>query len=360
MLKTLDRYIIRKYLSSFFFISLVFSLIAIVIDFSEKVDDYLEDDIPAEAFLFDYYLNYIPYINSLLWPLYALIAVIFFTSRMAYNSEIISIFNSGVSFYRMMVPYLVSATIIAGMHFFGNHYIIPESNKGRIEFENTYIWKNNFENKTKDIHLFLNESEKIYIRRYSVRDSLGYDVTLEQFKDGALVSKLIGNRMEWNTEQQKWRIKNYRIRVMDGLEEEIIQGKSIDTTLAIFPADLERRDNLKEAMTTPELLSFIDNEKKRGTGSHQKFEVERYRRTAEPFTIFILTLIGMAVASRKVRGGMGLHLALGAGLGGSYIFLSKFSMTFSTNAGLPPQIGVWVPNFIFIIITIYLLIKAQK
>ena len=190
-----------------------------------------------------------------------------------------------------------------------------------------------------------------------IRDS---DMTLEQFKDGALVSKLFGNRIQWNSEKQKWTIKNYRIRTIDGLEEKIIKGKLIDTTLAITPADLERRDNLKEAMTTPELIAFIDNEKRRGTGSHQKFEVERHRRSAEPFTIFILTLIGMAVASRKVRGGMGLHLALGAGLGGSYIFLSKFSMTFSTNAGLPPQIGVWVPNLVFILITIFLVFKAQK
>ena len=360
MIKTIDRYIIGKYLSTFFFLSLIFSLIAIVIDFSEKIDDYLEDDIPIGGLIGDYYLNYIPYINGLLWPLFSLIAVIFFTSRMAYNSEIISMYNSGASFFRMMVPYLVAAGLIAGLHFLGNHYIIPEGNKERIDFENTYIWKHNYDNKSKHIHLFLNETDKLYFRRFQIKDSTGIDLTLEKIVDGKLVSKLTAQRATWNNKKKCWSLSNYRIRNIGKVKEELIQGAQMDTVLALVPGDLARRDNLKETMTTKELVEYINSERKRGIGNVEKFEVERYRRSADPFSIIILTIIGLAVASRKVRGGMGLHLALGAGLGGAFIFLSKFSTTFSVNAGLPAEIGVWVPNIIFTIVTLGLIIKAQK
>ncbi len=360
MLKTIDRYIIRKFLSTFFFLALIFSLIAIVIDFSEKIDDYMEEDIPISGLLGDYYLNYIPYINGLLWPLFSLIAVIFFTSRMAYNSEIISVYNAGASFFRMMVPYLAAAGLIAGLHYMGNHYIIPEGNKSRIDFENTYIWKHNYENKSKHIHIFLNETDKLYFRRFQIKDSTGIDMTLEKMIDGKLVSKLNAQRASWNTEKQSWSLKNYRIRNIGPIKETLIQGSELDTVLAVVPGDLARRDNLKESMTTNELIEYIDSERKRGIGNVQKFEVERYRRSADPFSIIILTIIGMAIASRKVRGGMGLHLALGAGLGGTFIFLSKFSTTFSINAGLPAEIGVWVPNIIFSVVTIILIFKAQK
>lgn len=360
MLKTIDRYIIRKYLSTFFFLALIFSLIAIVIDFSEKIDDYLEDDIPISGMIWDYYLNYIPYINGLLWPLFSLIAVIFFTSRMAYNSEIISVFNAGASFFRMMVPYLFSAFVVAGIHFIGNHYIIPQGNKDRIDFENTYIWKHNYENKSKHIHLFLNETDKLYFRRFQIKDSTGIDMTLEKMVNGKLVSKLTAKQAAWNSKKECWTLKNYRIRNIGPIKEQLIQGTKLDTVLAVVPGDLARRDNLKETMTTSELIEYINSEKKRGVGNVQKFEVERYRRSADPFSIIILTIIGMAVASRKVRGGMGLHLALGAALGGAFIFLSKFSTTFSINAGLPPEIGVWVPNIIFTVITLFLILKAQK
>ncbi len=340
--------------------ALIFSLIAVVIDFSEKIDDFIEEDIPSGAIFWDYYLNYIPFINGLLWPLYALITTIFFTSRMAYNSEIISMIGGGVSFYRLVVPYMFSAAVVAGLHFGANHYLIPEGNKARTNFENTYIWKHNYDNKTKDIHMFLDDSTKIYIRRYSIRDSVGHDFTIEKIKDNQLKSKLIAPRIQWRGKEGKWRISNYRVRYINGMDESLVDGTKMDTMLAFTPADIERRDNLKEAMTTPELKVFIDRERQRGAENYEKYEVERHRRSAEPFSIFILTLIGLAVASRKVRGGMGLHLALGAGLGGMYIFLSKFSMTFSTNAGLPPQIGVWIPNLIFMTVTLWLIARAQK
>ena len=362
MFKTIDRYIIRKYLSTFFFCAAIFSILAIAIDFSDKVDDYLEDEIPARAFIFDFYLNFIPHINGLIWPVYAILSVIFFTSRMAYNSEIISIFNSGTSFYRMMWPYFVSASIVAGMHFVGNHYVIPNANKGRTQFENTYIWKYNLESKTKDIHMYLSDSVKMYMRRYSVRDSLAFDFTLEEIVDHKLKSKLFATRAEWQSDIGKWRLKNYRIRTIsdNGMYETLTSGKQIDSTLNVHPNDLERRSNLREAMTTPEIVTFVNNEKKRGAKGYKLFLVERYRRSADAFTVFILTFIGMAIAARKIRGGMGFQLALAAGIGAIYVFLSKFSMTFSTSGNWPPQIGCWIPNIIFIFVVIVLVVRAQK
>ncbi len=361
MFKTLDRYIIRKYLTTFFFTAMIFSLIAVVIDFSEKIDDFIEGDIPTGAIFWDYYLNYVPFINGLLWPLYALITTIFFTSRMAYNSEIISMIGGGMSFYRLARPYLFSALVVAGIHYASNHYLIPRGNKARTAFENTYIWTNNYDNKTKDIHMFVDDSTKIYIRRYSLPDSTGHDFTIERLRpNNELQYKLFAARVKWNGITGKWQVSNYRIRHIDGLTERLEHGVKMDTMLNFTPGDIERRDNLKEAMTTPEMKIFIEREKQRGSEYYDKFEVEVHRRSAEPFTIFILTLIGLSVASRKVRGGMGLHLALGAGLGGMYIFLSKFSTTFSTNAGLPPAIGVWIPNLIFIAVTLWLIWRAQK
>ncbi|MEM7102543.1 MAG: LptF/LptG family permease [Bacteroidota bacterium] len=362
MLKTLDKYIIKKYLTTFFYCVMIFSIVAVAIDFSEKVDDYIEDNIPIKSFIKDYYVNYIPHINGLLWPVYAMLTVIFFTSRMAYNSEIISIFNAGTSFYRLMWPYFIAGAIVSALHLFGNHFVIPHANKGRVHFENTYIWKFNYEGKTKDIHMYLNDSIKMYMRRYSVRDSLAYDFTLEEFENSKLKSKLFAARAEYQKEEQIWRLRNYRVRTIspDGMYETLTSGKVLDTMLNVAPGDLERRDNMKETMTTPELVKFINAEKKRGARGLTVFEVERHRRTADAFTVFILTFIGMAVASRKVRGGMGLHLAIGAGLSASYVFLSKFSMTFSTSGNWPPAIGVWIPNIIFVFVIIVLIVRAQK
>lgn len=362
MLKTIDKYIIKKYLRTFFFCALIFSILAIAIDFSDKVDDYLEEDFPGRAFVFDYYFNFIPYINGLIWPVYAILAVIFFTSRMAYNSEVITIFNSGTSFYRMMWPYFLTAAILAGLHFVGNHYFIPKANKGRTAFENTYIWKTNIVSSTKDIHMFLSDSVKMYMRRYSIRDSMAYDFTLEEIVDHKLKSKLFATRAEWQTDKKKWSLKNYRIRTIneDGMYETLVSGKKIDSTLNVHPNDLERRTNHKEAMTTAEIITFVKNEKKRGATSYKIYEVERYRRSADAFTVFILTFIGMAIAARKIRGGMGFQLALAAGIGAVYVFLSKFSTTFSTSGNWPPEIGVWIPNIIFIFVVIGLVVKAQK
>ena len=362
MLKKIDLYIIKKYLSTFLFTVLIFTMIAVIIDFADKVEDFIEEDCTMGEILFDYYLNYVPYINGLLLPLYALISVIFFTSRMAYNSEIISILNAGVSFGRIIRPYLIAALLITGFHLLANHYIIPTSNKTRLDFEHTYIWKYSDKGKINNVHIFTDPTQKVYIKHYRKRDTTTREFRVEKIVDNQLVSVLKGKNGKWAGPPGKWELADYEKRTFNKSKEEIINGagKKIVLDLNLTPEDFVRYQNQKEMMTTPELRDGIASDKRRGIGSSKEYEFEAARRTAEPFTILILTLIGVAVASRKVRGGMGLHLALGVALGASYIFLSKFSSTFATEESLPVLLGAWIPNLIFGVIAIILIFKAQK
>lgn len=360
MLKTLDKYIIRKYLSTFFFTLLIFSLIVMVIDFSEKVDDFIEEKLSAITVLTQYYANNIPYLNGLLFPLYVLISVIFFTSRMAYNSEIISILNSGVSFNRLARPYIISAAFLMSLLLVANHLILPEGNKKLIAFENKYIFKHDQDSKQKNVHLFIDPENKIYFHTYNVYNNTGSEFALETIKDGKLISRLNANRAEWVDSTGQWRLYNYFSRTFLENREIIDKGALLDTTINLLPEDLQRRNNLRYTMTTPELQEFLKRERQRGMGKYNLYELEMHRRTSEPFSIIILTLIGMAIAARKVRGGIGFHLAMGAGIGGMFIILSKFATTFSTNANLPTLLGQWIPNIIFIFITWFIISRAQK
>ncbi len=362
MLKSLDKYILRKFLMTFLFTVLIFTLIAVVIDISDKISEFFEEDVTFYEIIVDYYINWIPYIITQLIPLYVLIAVIFFTSRMAYDSEIISVLNAGVSFGRMMRPYLVGSILIAGFHLFANHFLVPKGNKTRLDFEHTYIWKKSDKAKTNDIHMFIGPDEKIFIRRYRKKDVEAVDFRIEYFKNDELVKLLKAKKAKWLSPPNFWQLDKYEIRTFDGLKESILveHGEKLDTTINMYPEDFVRYLNQKEMMTSPELQEFIDLERARGLGNTKVFEIEIHKRTAEPIASIILTLIGMAVAARKVRGGMGLHLAIGMALGALFIFLSKFSKTFSTNQDLPAVLGVWIPNIIFLVVAFFLISKAQK
>lgn len=361
-MKKLDRYIIGKYLTTFFFVVLIFTLIAVVIDFSDKVDEFISKPITAWQILSEYYINFIPYINGLLWPLYAMIAVIFFTSRLAYNSEIISIFGAGVSFQRLTIPYLVAAVVISGLHLVANHYVIPKGNKERLRFEYAYIWEGHDKSKSSNIHMFLSPETKVYVRYYSRKDTVARDFRLETYDGLELRHLLKAKRAEWRGDSVGWQLVDFEQRSFKGLNEtlKIGRGEKLDTLINLVPADFVRFSSQREMMTTPELQEFINIERARGLGNTKLYEIEIHRRTAEPFTIIILTLIGLAVASRKVRGGMGLHLAIGIALGAIFIFMSKFSITFATNKALSAWLGVWIPNLFFSMVAVYLLVKAQK
>ena len=317
MIKKLDIYIIRKYLGTFFFTCLLFSLIALVIDFSDKVGKFLGGEAPTDKIIFDYYFNFIPWINSLLWSLFGLISVIYFTSRMAKNTEIIPIYSSGISFYRLLRPYLLTSSLLTLGMMAANHYILPQANKERLEFERTYIWKSHDKGKYENVHLFIDEDTKVFVRFFRKRDTSITDLRLEQYDGESLQFILKAKSAKWISDPYRWQLKNYEIRRFAGMNEEYIErtGSTLDTTIAISIEDFRDYLHGETTMTTPEIRRFIQKERKRGVYLTKKHEIEIYRRTADPFSIFILTLIGFAVASRKVRGGMGLHLAIGIGIG---------------------------------------------
>jgi len=361
-MKILDWYIIKKYLSTFFFTMMLITMIAITINYFEQVDRFMNSNLTFKEIMTGYYLHFVPWINGLLWPLFALLAVIFFTSRMAKNSEIISMLSAKISYGRFLRPYMIAAGFLATLLWIGNNYIIPKSNKLKNEFEGEYIRTSSKTNLSNNIHFWLSPNEKVYIRSYSSRDSTGRTFRLEHYKNNELSYMLKSNKLTFVDSSKLWRVEDYEERYFDGLNERIINhtGVVLDTALAFVPNDFTRYTKQMEMMNTTDLREFLKYEQDKGLDSGKKYKIELYRRSADPCTIFILTLIGVSVASRKVRGGMGFHLAAGVVIGAIFVILSKFSTTFSTNLNLPPGIGVWIPNILFSLIAIYLLRGAQK
>lgn len=362
MLKRIDWYIIKKFLKTFFFTVFIFLMIAVAIDFSEKVEKFIESPISKKEIWLLYYPTFMLFISGLLWPLFILVAVIFFTSRMASNSEIISIFNAGVSFRRLLRPYLVAGLFLAGIHYISNSYLIPQGNKIRLDIEHAYLYKNNDKGKKHDVHLFVAPNTKVFVNDYRKKDSTIRNFRLEHFKDGRIDYLLKANPAEWLGPPNKWRLKNYEIRTLNGMHEtlELHRGESIDTTINFSPDDFVDFISQQAMLTSPELRSLISKRTERGAGGVEKYEIELYKRSAEPFTIIILILIGVAISARKVRGGIGLHLAIGMGIGAMLVLLSKFVAVFANSQLISPLLGVWIPNIIFGVVAIYLVKKAQN
>ncbi len=361
-MKILDWYIIKKYLSTFFFTMMLITMIAITIDYFERVDKFINAELSAKEIIMEYYLHFVPWINGLLWPLFALLAVIFFTSRMAKNSEIISILSAKVSYARFIRPYMIAGGILALLLWVGNNYVIPKSNRLKNEFESEYIYKSAKTTLNHNIHFWLSPTEKVYIRSYTTSDSSGRTFRLERFVDNKLVYALKANKIKFIGLPNKWKLEGYEIRTFNDMSENLIlkPTEHKDTTFSFVPKDFTRYTKQMEMMNTSDLREFLKYEQEKGLNSGKKYSIELYRRTADPFTIFILTLIGVSVASRKVRGGMGFHLAAGVVIGAVFVIISKFSMTFSTNLALPPGIGVWIPNMFFSVVAFFLVKNAQK
>lgn len=362
MLKRIDRYIISKYLKTFVFAILIFTAIAMVIDFSEKVSKFIEKPVTAYQVLTQYYLPFIPWINGLLFPIYALITVVFVSSRMAYNAEVISILGAGVSFWRYLRPFVIAAGLVTGIHLVGNHVFIPQGNAVLKTFENEYISSRHVKNKSRHVHIFIGPETKVYVRYYRNRDTSGTDFRMERFEGVELVELISAKTIEWLGPPNQWRLRNYEIhRFRDSTEELVIHNRgSLDTSFNLYPEDFVWLSNQKEMMTTGDLTRFMQKEQDKGITATKSYAIEVHRRTAEPFTILILTVLGASIASRKVRGGMGVHLAMGIILGACFIFLSKFAITFATNPNVPAMLGVWIPNLSFSILTMYFLSKAQR
>jgi len=359
-LKKLDLYILKKFLGTFFFsITLILS-ISVVFDLTEKIDDFLEKEAPLRAIVFDYYKNFIPYFGNLFTPLFVFISVIFFTSKMAYNTEIIAILSSGVSFRRMMYPYFLGALIISLLSFYLSGYVIPPANKVRLHFENKYV-KNRRETGLKNMHMQIEPGVFVYMGNYYSYNDRGEYFDLEKFDGKRLKLKLSSRSIKYDTLTGRWTLRSYTRRELIDDEHQIITvGTKMDTVIDIKPSDFKEERNYYEMMTNDQLDDYINEQRRRGVGNIEEFLIEKYRRVASPFAAFILTLIGVSLASRKVRGGMGLHIGIGITLSFSYIMFMTLSTTFAVNGNMNPLLAVWLPNIVFAMIGIYLYMKAPK
>ena len=360
-MKILDRYIISKFLGTFFYAIALIISVAIVFDFSEKVDDFLQRDAPAKAIIFEYYFNFVPYFINLFSPLFTFIAVVFFTSKMASDTEIVAILTSGISFNRMLRPYLVAATVLAILSFLLINFIIPPANKTRLDFEERYV-RNPYFNREYNIHRQTGPGTFIYFESYNNQRNIGYKFSLEHIdkETGEMKYKLMADMISWDTIQRKWKLDNYFYRTIDHLNEKIVSGVSMDTLFNFYPDEFGKRINNIETMNYFELNDFIEEEKFKGSENVVHSEIEKHKRIALPFATFILTIIGVSIASRKVRGGIGLHIGLGLLISFTYILFMQVSNTFATNAGLSPFIATWIPNIIYLFLGIYLLKKSPK
>jgi lipopolysaccharide export system permease protein len=356
----IDLYIIKKFLGTFFFAITIIVFITIIFDLSEKLDEFLENKAPVKAIIFDYFINFIPYFVAQIAPLFTFIAVIFFTSRMAYNTEIIAILSSGTSFNRLLLPYFISALVIIVSNIYLNNFVIPHSNVERFAFEEKYYHAGPKNFREKNVHKQIEPGIFVYLESYSNINDYGRKFSIEKIDSGQLVSKLMSNDIRWDSTKQKWTVRNYMIRNYNNNKQEIITGISLDTTLNMKPEEFRMRDNSIEALDVRELKNYITTQKLQGASNISALLVEKYRRIAVPFSTIILTLIGVSVSSRKVRGGIGMHIAIGLLISTSYILFMKFSSQFAIGGSFPPLVAVWLPNLIYSFIAYYLYKMAPK
>ena len=359
-LKRLDRYIIVKFLGTYFFAIALIISIAVVFDINENIDRFINNRAPLKAIIFDYYLNFIPYYTNLFSPLFVFIAVIFFTSKLAENSEIIAMFSTGMSFKRLMYPYMISAACIALVTYVLSTEVIPTGSVTRLRFESIYKKKKS-DTYARNIQLEVDSGVIAYMERYEDYNKTGYRFSLDKFESHQLVSHMTARRITYDTTAvHKWTVKDYMIREMKGMKETITRGDRLDTIINMEPQDFLITRGQQETMTSPQLHSYIQKQKQRGFANIKIFEVEYHRRIATSFAAFILTVIGVSLSSQKRKGGMGLHLGIGIALSFSYILFQTISSTFAINGNVPASIAVWIPNVLYLFIAIYLYRKAPK
>ena len=359
-IRKIDWYIIKKFLGTYFFsIALIIS-IAVVFDVNEWIDNFINNKAPVKAIIFDYYANFIPYFSNLFSPLFVFISVIFFTSKLAENSEIIAMMSTGLSFKRLLRPYMISAAIIAIMTYGMGAYVIPKGNVTRLNFEDRYKKKKKQEY-VRNVQVEVDSGVIAYMERYENYNKTAYRFSLDKFVDKKLVSHLTARSATYDTTTvHKWTLKNYMIREMDGMKETITKGDRLDSIIKMEPQDFLIMKGQQETMTSTELSEYIARQKRRGFANIKEFEIEYHKRIAMSFASFILTVIGVALSSRKVKGGMGVNIGIGLILSFTYILFSTISSTFATNGDMSPRLAVWIPNILYLFIAIYLYTKAPK
>jgi len=352
MIKKLDWYLIKKFVGTFVYALLIMAVIASVIDYSEKVKDFVKHK-PTTMDVLGYYQNFIPHIIALLFALFIFIATIFFTSKLAYKSEIIAILATGASFNRFLRPYFIGGGFLCILFLIANHWFIPKANKKRIDFENNFVHEK-VSYSDHNVHLRLSPNLYVYVQNYDYTTNTGFRFSSEKVDGILLLEKTTAERVSYDSVKKIWTLYNVVVRKNDGLKEDLKLLPELKVAYPFVPKDLYEDDAVKETLTTPELNQYIEREKLRGRESLNVYYIEKYRRTAQPAAGFILVIIGACIASTKVRGGSGLHLAIGILVSAIYMLLLQLSQTFSIKAELNPLIAVWIPNFIFGVIAFVL------
>jgi lipopolysaccharide export system permease protein len=358
MLKKIDIYIIRKFLGTFLLSIALIMSITIILDITEKIDKFFDKHAPLNAIIFDYYLNLIPYYFNMLYPLFTFISVIFFTSKLAGNSEIIAIQSCGVSYNRLLRPYMISAGLIAVFAFVLSGYIIPPANKTRLNFEDQYIKKFKTSNVT-NVQLEVQNGEILYIQNFESSTNMGYHISIEKFDGKKLMSRLTAETIKWDT-LHKWTVENYTIREFNGMREKLSNGTKLDTIINIQPEELFVTVQESPQMNNTQLAKYINRQRERGVGNIKAFEDEYYKRFTMPLAAFILTIMGVSLSAKKVRGGTGINLGIGLALSSAYVLFSTFSTSFSVNGSMSSLLAAWLPNIVFSLIALYFYRKAPR
>lgn len=352
----IDWYIIRKFLGTYIFAIILILAITVMFDINEKLDSFIKA--PLKATVFDYFMNFLPYFANQFSPLFTFIAVIFFTSKLAGHSEIIAMLSAGISYKRLMRPYLISAAVIAAATFVLSSYVIPPANVKRIAYTNKYV-KDKSVDYGANIILQVAPGEIAYMSRYDNNTKSGSQFSLDSFDGKILTSRLTARVIEYDTLYQ-WRVRDYVIREFKDNREFIRSGYELDTIIPIEPRDFLISKNDHETLTTPALRDYVNRQKERGVANIQSFEIELHRRYAMCAAAFILTIIGVSLSSRKVKGGMGLSLAIGLVLAFSYILFQGVTSSFAVSGLTSPMVAMWIPNIVFAIIAVFLYRRASN
>ncbi|MBR3730106.1 MAG: LptF/LptG family permease [Bacteroidales bacterium] len=359
-MKKIDAYIFKKYLGTFFFAISMLILVVIIFDVSENIDSFLKHNAPWQKVVVDYYIMSIPYYINLFIHLFAFIAVVFFTSKMAARTEIVAILSSGISFWRFLYPYMLAAISIGIMSLYFGNFLIPKTNEIRRQFKDEYMEKLS-QSAGRNVHVQIGKDEFVYVESYNIVRQHGYKFSWEKYEDNELKFKVMSDMLYHDTVAiNSWNIDPYAIRNINGREETLTKGRNLDTLLNLYPTDLYKMKEDFEEMNYFELREHILSMKEKGSEGVKAYEVEMHTRMSAPAAVLILTLIGAALSSRKIRGGIGMHLGIGITIAFAYILFMQVSKSFAISGSLSPFLAAWIPNFIFCMLGIYLLIKAPK
>jgi len=357
-IKILDFYIIKKFLGSFVGVIALAVLIVVAVDSAENIQDFLADKAPFSDIFLGYYCNLVPFLVNLLSPIFVFIAVIYFTSKLSRHSEIIAMLNTGMSFYRLMIPYIVSAVMIGALSFYLSNFLIPKTNRGLMEFKERY-GSRQFRTRNVDCHIKISANGYVYVKYWEHNSKKGYDFSYEELGKEGVKYKLYASTIEWDTVENHWILNNYIKRSYNGAKETMIAGEKMDTTLNFSVSDFVIVKDGHAMMNYTDIRKHIEEEKAKGAEA-KDYEYEKHRRIAFPFATIILAVVGLCVSSRKSRQGVGLHLLLGILIMFSFIMLMQFAQVFATLGGFPALWAAWTPNIVYSLLCLGMIVATPK